>query len=97
MSKLYFCEAIDDFRCMELSFIRQYMKEHGVPEVKIIEAKRVTKAGYFFCKEFQDIGESGDGCGILCDKYKPNNGKNGRCKHYGYCYEPTDKIKTIKS
>lgn len=97
MSKLYFCEAIDDLRCMGLATIRQYMKEHGVKRIEITEARRITGEGYFFCKEFQDIGESRDGCGILCDKYKPNNGKNGRCKHYGYCYEPTDKTRIIKS
>ena len=41
------------------------------------------------------IGEVGE-CGNHCEAYKPNNNKNGRCKHYGYTYEQTDKFKTLK-
>lgn len=55
----------------------------------LFEAKRESGTGYFFCKEFQACGEVGE-CGRMCEKYNPMNGKNGRCKHYGYVYEQTD-------
>jgi hypothetical protein len=43
-----------------------------------------------------EVGEVGEGCGKFCQQYKPLNGKNGRCKHYGYVYEQTDKVKLLK-
>ena len=95
MRKLYFSD-FDDERCYELPDIIEQMDEQDIKEATIIEAKRATGESYFFCKFFQDIGEVRESCGKLCDEYKPNNGKNGRCKHYGYCYEPTGKEIIIK-
>ena len=94
MGKLYF-NQYDDERCSELEDHLQYMAEHDIKEMEITEARRVTGTGYFYCKLFHEVGEVSEGCGRYCEEYRPNNGKNGRCKHYGYCYESTDKIKTI--
>lgn len=94
--KLYFPKG-DEGSCYQLEYWREYMKENNLSEIELFEAKRETGSGYFFCKEFLEIGEvSEGGCGKTCEKYKPNNGKNGRCKHYGYTYEYTDKKLILK-
>lgn len=93
MSKFYFQK--NDENCYSLDYHRDYMKDNGLNELELFEAKRETGAGYFFCKEFMEVGEVGEGCGRFCEKYQPNNGKNGRCKHYGYVYEQTDKKITL--
>ena len=97
MSKFYFREH-DDERCYLKKDIIEDMKENGITELKIFEAERLTGESFFWCSEFQDVGEVGESCGKMCPKYKPRNGKNGRCRFSGYCYEPTDKseILTIK-
>ncbi len=94
MSKLYFSE-MDDCRCTELSVHKEYMQEHELKELELTEAKRVKCEGDFFCKFYQDIEKIGY-CGRFCKEYKPNNGKNGRCRYYGYCYDYTEVKKIIK-
>ena len=96
MSKLYFLKG-DDEICYDLGHWRDYIAENKLKEIELIEAERETGTGYFWCKKFQEVGEKNEGCGRFCDEYKPNNGKNGRCKHYGYTYSPTDKKLTLKS
>ena len=95
--KLYF-SALDDERCYSLKDIKEDMIRQNISELEVIEAKRLTKQGFFYCQKFQDTGgDTSDCCGKLnCTEYVPNNGKSGRCKHYGYCYEPTDKKRIIK-
>jgi hypothetical protein len=94
MSKLYFSK-LDDERCYQLCDIINDANNSGLDEIEVTEAKRVTGEDYFFCTEFQDIGEVGQ-CGRQCSKYSPRNGKNGRCRYSGYCYEPTDNKRIIK-
>jgi hypothetical protein len=89
MAKMYFLKGSENF-CYGLDHWKDYMAEKKLPELELFEAERETGTGYFFCKEFKEVGTVGEGCGKFCDKYKPNNGKNGRCKHYGYCYDITD-------
>jgi hypothetical protein len=72
------------------------MKDNGLAELKLFEAERELNSGFFFCKEFHEVGEVGESCGKLCEKYAPLNGKNGRCKHSGFVYEQTDRVKNIK-
>lgn len=94
---MYFLKG-DEGVCYQLDHWKDYMAFNELKEVELFEAKRETGTGYFFCKEFQDICDVGEGCGRFCDKYKPNNGKNGRCKHYGYCYEAlTDKVIVLRA
>ena len=88
--KLYFQKY--DERCYTLEYHRQYMIENNLKELQLFEAKRETGSDYFYCKHYQEIGEVGEGCGKLCDSYRPLNGKNGRCSHYGYVYEQTDQL-----
>ena len=86
--KLYFSEY--DENCYSLDYFIDYLIENNLKEMTLFEAKREPKTGYFFCKEFMEVGEVGN-CGKQCKLYEPNNGINGRCKHYGYCYEQTEK------
>jgi len=92
--KLYFRED-DEEVCYTKKQIIEDMKEDGINELKIIEAKRMTGEPYFWCTFFQKPGEVGQTCGRFCPEYKPRNGKNGRCRYSGHCYEPTDKVITL--
>lgn len=95
--KLYFSEQISEENCYPLSYFKQEMKDNGLSKMTVFEAKADKSNDYFYCKEYNEVGEKSEGgCGKVCDKYKPRNGKNGRCAHSGYCYEPTDKEKIIK-
>jgi hypothetical protein len=95
MSKFYFSK-LDDERCYTLRDIIEEANNCGLDEIEVSEAKRVTGQGLFYCKQLEDIGESGEYCGVWCSNYSPRNGKNGRCRYSGYCYEPTDKKRIIK-
>lgn len=93
---MYFLKGDEEF-CYPLKHWEQYMDENELKEVELFEAERETGTGYFYCKEFGGVGNVHDGCGKSCEKYKPNNGKNGRCKHYGYTYQAlTDKVILLK-
>jgi len=95
MSKLYFSK-LDDERCYQLCDIINDANNSGLDEIEVTEAKRVTGESYFHCTVYQEIGEVGQDCGKQCSQYKPRNGKNGRCRYSGHCYEPTDKKRIIK-
>ena len=95
MPKYYFSKQEQE-RCYTLDYWKQYLIDNGLNEIELYEAVRDTGSGHFYCKEFCEVGISGEGCGKECDKYTPNNGKNGRCKHFGYCYEITDNKFTLK-
>ena len=78
--KLYFREDNDEI-CFTKKQIIEDMKEEEISELKVFEAKRVTGEPYFWCTANQEVGEIGQGCGKLCNQYKPRNGKNGRCRY----------------
>jgi len=90
MKKYYFQES--DENCYTIDYHLEYMKANGINEMKIFEAKMETGNGYYFCSEYGECGESGDGCGKDCCEYKPRNGKNGRCIHSKNTYEQTEKF-----
>lgn len=93
MAKKYFRDEEDEFCYTKASIIEQ-MKNEGITKLTVIEAQR-TDVDYFFCKEFDTVGERGEGCGKECEAYIPRNGKSGICKHWRHCYEPTDNELTI--
>ena len=96
MSKLYFSK-LDDERCYTLKEIREDMRWEELYELEVTEAKRITGEPFFYCTKYKAMSEVGDTCSKLwCADYSPRNGKNGRCRHSGYCYEPTDKKRIIK-
>ena len=92
----YYFSDIDEERCYSLKHQKEMMEEDNILEMDIFEAKIDYSGGYFYCREFGEVGEVGESCGKFCDKYSPRNGKNGRCRHSTNCYIPTDKIKHIK-
>jgi hypothetical protein len=92
--RFYFRED-DDEVCYLKKQIIEDMKEEGLTELKIFKAKRVTGESYFWCTANQETGEVGEGCGRFCYHYKPRNGKNGRCRYSGHCYEQTDKFEEL--
>lgn len=80
--------------CRSKEWILNEMKERGLCEIEVYEAKRELGTTYFFCKAVGLVSEHGDGfddCGKSCDLYEPRNGKSGCCKHRGFCYEPGTK------
>jgi len=85
--KLFFSEH-DDEMCSTIDYWKDYMKENFVDKMILHLAERETGTDYFYCKKYFAVGEKGE-CGKSCDGYKPNNGKNGRCKNFGYCYDMT--------
>jgi hypothetical protein len=92
--KLYFEK--DGERCYPLSYFKELMKDKYYNKFVLYEAKRITKSDFFYCKWYEETGEKDFySCGKYCGEYKPNNGVSGRCKHYGYTYEPTNKKITI--
>lgn len=95
--KYYFAkppEDEDDF-CASLKYWREYMQEHGLTEMELIEAERFNDPEYFYCENAFEIGEKGY-CGTICKAYKPRNGKSGICSHYRQLYAPTQKKLILK-
>lgn len=95
MSKYYFRED-DDENCYQKASIIEQMKIDGITELSVVEAKRKTAMGYFYCQKYSEVGEVGESCGKQCGGYKPRNGKNGRCVYSGNCYSPTENKRTFK-
>lgn len=93
MPKFYFNSY--DENCYTLAYFKEYMKENGIKETQVFEAVADKGSPYFYCNEFSEIGEVGQGCGKICESYKPRNGKNGRCVHSGHVYDQ-GKSKIIK-
>ncbi len=65
------------------------MLTEGLQFVSVYRAKRITGTELFYCKAVSESYDKTQGeCGKRCESYVPKNGKNGCCKHRGYCYEP---------
>ena len=92
--KSYFSDT-DDEACYTLDYFKEQLCA-DVPEMKLYIAEIEYGTEYFWCSEFGEVGETGESCGKLCDKYSPRNGKNGRCRFHKNCYTPSDKLITIK-
>lgn len=88
-NKKYFAEYSDDF-AFPLEYWKKYMNENCLNELILYKAKAEMGQGFFFCKKNDESGIAKESC-LDCSDYIPNNGKNGRCKYYGYCYEKTEK------
>jgi len=84
--KQYYFSKEQKEQCFTKEYFQEYMKKQNLTDLKVYEAKRVNGTGFFFCKEFSEMGESKESCGNICEKYSPRNEKNGICKHYGYVY-----------
>lgn len=97
MSKLYFCDQINDEQCFTLSALKEMAADEGLTEIRVYIAKPMIGGGLYWCKIHHECGEVSDGdCGKSCDQYSPRNGKSGRCRHSGWCYEPVGERITVK-
>ena len=94
VGKRYFFQK-DDENCYTLDYHLQSMAENYIKEMDVYLAERETQSDYLFCHHFQESGERGE-CGKHCEAYKPRNGKNGVCKHFGYTYEQTEQCFTLR-
>ncbi|MBP9790723.1 MAG: hypothetical protein KBD57_09305 [Bacteroidia bacterium] len=92
----YYFETEDAEMCYPESYFQDNMKELDLTEMEVFKAKIKFGTDYFWCNEFFEVGEVGESCGKQCSDYKPNNGKNGRCKHYRFLYENTGEKVTLK-
>lgn len=97
MAKFYF-SSHEPEHCYPKQYHLDFMKENRIKEMTVFEAKAEIGSDMFFCKELMEVGAKGegDGCGKMCQHYKPRNGKSGRCIHSGHVYEQTDKSITLK-
>ena len=91
MKSLYFCMSIDEEKIYSIPTLISEMKERQLSEVNICKAVREVKSDYFYCKAIGEVFIKESSCGKECDIYEARNGKSGCCKHYGFCYEPSDK------
>jgi len=99
--KYFFRDIEEESNCYTeetiLDMMEQEMMDEGLTEKSeiIYEAKPTRDIDYFWCRHYQDVAEKGE-CGkTKCDHYSPRNGKGGICKQYGFCYEPTNKSRTL--
>ena len=93
MAKYYFGD--DQEHCYTLDYFIEQLDDVN-PEITVYPAKILIGEDVYYCKEFGEVGEVGDGCGKDCNKYEPRNGKNGRCRYSNNCYEPVmDKPKIL--
>lgn len=94
--RLYFSNHEEE-SCYDLDYWREYLLEHNISELKLFEAVPDHGNGFFFCREYGEIGESRDNsCGKQCDSYKPRNGKSGRCRFSVSTYSQGDKSRILK-
>ena len=82
--------------CFPKEHIKEWMIDNDIQETLIIEATMEIGGGHFYCREFGEVGVTGEGCGKICKAYKPRNGKSGRCCHSANCYVETDKKRILK-
>lgn len=97
MSKPKYFASRDAEECYTLDVHEDNLRADGGGERTLFLAKPVpTSQGYFWCHAHHEAYEN-EGCGVQCGDYQPRNGKNGRCRHHGHCYEATEKTKVIKA
>lgn len=89
--KLYFLDE-DSETCHSANYL---LEQNDAKELEVFEAIRIKDELYFYCKEYESVGEKGE-CGKHCEGYEPRNGKSGCCRHIGKLYEHGEKI-TIKA
>ncbi len=77
--KLYFERNSD----MEYSYTLKHFIEKRIEsesDIFLELAKTEFHNGLYFCTEYGEVGEVGEGCGKYCSHYSPRNNKNGRCR-----------------
>ena len=94
--KYYFRDMYGEENCYPKDYFEEQLGG-DLTEMTIYPAKMIKGQLIAWCSEFGESMETQCGdCGKECDKYKPRNGKNGRCKFSKNCYEPINEPITIK-
>lgn len=62
-----------------LDFFKNMLIDDDLEKLELEEMKRDI-GGEMWCEEIGDFVGKYD-CGFICDKYKPCNGKSGRCRN----------------
>ena len=88
--KFYFRNA-DAELCYQKKYWLSEMKDEGLKELEVYEARPIKDDNFFFCKAVEECGEKGN-CGRECEDYEPRNGKSGCCRHVGKLYEAGEKV-----
>ena len=91
----YYFRDTDSEQCYTIDYFYEQLNENDLIQMQIYPAIIEYGIDYFWCDEFEAVGEKGESCGILCEKYKPRNGKNGRCVYHKNCYFPGETSITI--
>lgn len=94
MKKLYFQDDAETCHTIEQHI--DIMKFDGVTEREVFLAKVDRMCGYFYCREFSEVGEVNESCGKKCNEYIPRNGRGGICKHHSFLREQTEESIILK-
>ena len=90
--KLYGDEKGEGEGLFLLEFFKKELSKDN-PEITLFEFERDFDCEYMWCKKHKDYVDKDDNeCGKYCDKYKPRNGKSGRCKFLDNTFKPTGKV-----
>lgn len=79
--RYYFEHDVPDSPAKTISSWLSVMEVDGCRSKELELARREHGTGMFWCTEYGEFGETGDGCGKSCDAYSPRNGKNGSCRY----------------
>lgn len=95
MSRYYFnADTIDRFpadswECYTLSWHREEMRLDELSSLRLYPALPSLDKDVFWCAMHVEYGHRGEAtCGLVCDRYAPRNGRNGRCRHHRATYRP---------
>ena len=91
----YYFDSMDGEACYPKDYFEEQLGK-DLTEMKLYPAKMIKGELVAWCSIWGEPFETQRGdCGKDCDKYKPRNGKNGRCKFSKNCYEPINEPITI--
>jgi hypothetical protein len=94
--KLYFKSDSDEL-CFTIEQHKEQMWDESEKERKVYRAKTERGLGFFYCREYSEVGETKESCGSgNCGGYSARNGKSGICKHHGFLYYKTDESKILR-
>ena len=77
-----------------LAEIKDQMREDGLSEVTVQQAKRQIIDGVCWCGLYESTADTAE-CNSKCDEFRPKEGKRPRCKYRGSFYEPVGEKITL--
>ena len=81
--KEYYFEDSESEVCYTKQYFIDYMTDHDITEMELLEAEPEKMDGIFWCSKQLFCGDgSEETCGKQCNDYEPRNGKSGCCRFY---------------